>query len=340
MRRFTVCAKVVHRLSVIHKIYLNIDNITVGVFRENMNEVKVLAQATVSNVVCGFDCLGFALDGPCDEMTVRKIRERTVRIINHDDYGLPTDAARNVAGVALNALIAAAGLDHGFEVEITKNIKPGSGIGSSAASACGAVVAANRLLDDRFSKLELVDLAMAGEMLASGSRHADNLAPCIFGGFTLVRSTDPLDIVSIDFPPLFAIVIHPQIEIKTSEARAMLPKQVLLVDAIRNWSNLGSLVAALARGDYGLISRSLEDTIVEPVRKSLIPKFDEIKSASIAAGALGGGISGSGPSVFMLSETLDAAEKVESAMRYVYNPTGIAYHTYVSRIHPDGIRFV
>ena len=305
-----------------------------------MNEVKVLAPATVSNVVCGFDCLGFALEGPCDEMTIRKIGERVVRIINHDDYGLPTDPIRNVAGVALNALMAAAELDHGFEVQITKLIKPGSGIGSSASSACGAVVAANRLLSDRFSQIELVELAMAGEMLASGSRHADNLAPCIFGGFTLVRSTEPLDVVSIDFPALFATIIHPQIEIKTSEARAMLPKQVPLADAIRNWSNLGSLVAALGKSDYSLISRSMEDTIVEPVRKSLIPKFDEVKSASLAAGALGGGISGSGPSVFMLSETEEVAEKVESAMRYAYNPTGIPYNTYVSRIHPDGVRFV
>ncbi|HEX3102154.1 MAG TPA: homoserine kinase [Pyrinomonadaceae bacterium] len=305
-----------------------------------MNEVSVLAPATVANVVCGFDCLGFALEGPCDEMIVRTINDRTVRIINHDDYGLPTDPRQNVAGVALLALIDAAELDHGFEVQITKRIKPGSGIGSSAASACGAVVAANRLLGDRFSQLELVDLAMEGEMLASGSRHADNLAPCIYGGFTLVRSTEPLDIVSLDFPPLFATVIHPQIEIKTSEARAMLPKQVALADAIRNWSNLGSLVAALAKGDHGLISRSMEDAIVEPIRKSLIPKFDEIKAASLAAGALGGGISGSGPAIFMLSETEQVAEKVESAMRYVYNPTGIAYNTHVSRIHPNGVRFV
>ena len=305
-----------------------------------MQEIKIHAPATVSNVVCGFDCLGFALSEPYDEMTVRRIKEQTVRISNHDDYGLPTDPAKNVAGVALNALIAGAGLDHGFEVEITKNIKPGSGIGSSAASACGAVVAANRLLDDRFSKVELVEFAMAGEMVASGSRHADNLAPCIYGGFTLVRSIDPLDIVSLDFLPLFATVIHPQIEIKTSEARAILPKQVPLADAIRNWSNLGALVAALAKGDHGLISRSMEDTIIEPVRKSLIPKFDEVKAASLAAGALGGGISGSGPSVFMLSETEADAESVERAMRYVYNPTGIAYNTYVSRIHPDGVRFV
>ena len=209
---------------------------------------------------------------------------------------------------------------------------PGSGIGSSAASACGA------LADSRFSKLELVDLAMAGEALASGSRHADNLAPCIYGGFTLVRSTDPLDIVEIGFPPLYATVIHPQIEIKTSEARAILPKEVPLKNAIRNWSNLGSLVAALAKGDYELTARSLEDTIVEPVRKSLIPRFDEVKSASLAAGALGGGISGSGPSIFMLSETREIADKVGIGMRGIYNETEIAFNTHVCEICPDGVR--
>ena len=181
---------------------------------------------------------------------------------------------------------------------------------------------------------------MAGEALASGSRHADNLAPCIYGGFTLVRSTDPLDIVEIDFPPLFATVIHPQIEIKTSEARAILPKEVPLKSAIRNWSNLSSLVAALAKGDYALIARSLEDTIVEPVRKSLIPKFDQIKAASLDAGALGGGISGSGPSIFMLSATRALANEVSYRMNGIYDETDIDFNTHVCEICPDGVRIL
>ncbi len=303
-----------------------------------MDEISVLAPATVANVVCGFDCLGFALSEPCDEMTLRRIDEREIRIINRDAFGLPTVATRNVAGVALHAFIDAAGLTHGFEIESTKKIMPGSGIGSSAASACAAVVAANILSGERFSKLELVELAMAGEALASGSRHADNLAPCIYGGFTLVRSTEPLDIVEIDFPPLFATIIHPQIEIKTSEARAMLPKEVPLKSAIRNWSNLGSLVAALGKGDFGLIARSLEDTIVEPVRKSLIPKFDEVKSAALAAGALGGGISGSGPSIFMICENESASHAVEAAMSAVFGDTGIDFRTYSCPIAASGVR--
>ncbi len=305
-----------------------------------MQEVRVLAPATVANVVCGFDCLGFALENPFDEMTVRRIDEKTIRIINRDDFGLPTDPAKNVAGVALTAMLAEAGANFGIEVEVTKHIKPGSGIGSSAASSSGAVVAANRLLGDRFSKLELVEFAMEGEKVASGARHADNVAPCIFGGFTLVRSTDPLDIVSLDFPLLFATVIHPQIEIKTAEARAILPKDVQLKTAIRQWGNLGSLVAALARSDYGLISRSMEDFIVEPVRKSLIPKFDEIRAASLEARALGGGISGSGPSIFMLSKTRATAKAVETAMRQVYSETQVGFNTYVSEISRDGVQFL
>lgn len=305
-----------------------------------MDEVRVLSPATVSNVVCGFDCLGFALSEPFDEMTVRKIDESEVRIIHHDGFQLSTVPEKNVAGVALQAMIAASDIDHGFEVEITKHIKPGSGIGSSSASACGAVVAANRLIGDRFSKIELIEIAMAGEMLASGSRHADNLAPCIFGGFTLVRSTEPLDIVELASPTLFATVIHPQIEIKTSEARAILPQQIPLKEAVRNWSNLGSLVAALAKGDYGLISRSMVDTIVEPVRSSLIPKFADVKRASLVAGALGGGISGSGPSMFMISETAETADAVALAMKSVYAETGIDFNVYQSQIHPEGVRFI
>lgn len=305
-----------------------------------MDQITVQSPATVSNVVCGFDCLGFALDAPYDEMTVRKIPEPVIRITHRDDFGLPADPKLNVAGVALQALIDAAGVDFGFEVEIVKHIKPGSGIGSSAASACGAVVAANRLLEHRFSNVELVELAMAGEMIASGSRHADNLAPCIYGGFTLVRSSEPLDIVEIAFPELYATVIHPLIEVKTSEARAILPKDVPLREAVRNWSNLGAFVAALSTGDLDLLARSMVDTIVEPARRALIPRFDELKSASLAAGAIGGGISGSGPSVFMLSESLEIAEFVQEAMNIVYAPTGIDFNTYVSRISPHGVRTV
>jgi homoserine kinase len=305
-----------------------------------MDSVRVHAPATVSNVVCGFDCLGFALSEPFDEVVVRRIDEPAVRITHLDDFGLPTEPEKNVAGVALFAMLDALKSSHGFEVEITKHIKPGSGIGSSSASSCGAVFAANRLTGDPFSLHELAEFAMEGEKLASGSRHADNVAPCIFGGFTLVRSTDPLEIISLDHPPLFATIIHPQIEIKTSEARAILPADIPLAVAIKQWSNLGSLVAAIQKGNTELMFRSMEDYVVEPVRKALIPKFDELKSAAMKAGAIGGGISGSGPSVFAISSDLWIAEHVGQVMSRAYAETGIDFNVYVSAIAEQGVRVV
>ncbi|MFN6962276.1 MAG: homoserine kinase [Pyrinomonadaceae bacterium] len=307
-----------------------------------MDIVRVTAPASVSNVVCGFDVLGFALAEPFDELTARNIAgaRGEVRIVHRDDFGLPTDAERNVAGVAARAVLDAAGANFGVELEITKRIKPGSGIGSSAASACGAAAAVNRLLGDHFSPTELIELAMAGEQLASGSRHADNVAPCLLGGFTLVRSVEPeIDVVRLAHPELYAAVIHPQIEIRTSEARAMLPADVSLKSAIRQWANLGAFVAALSSGDHDLMARSMRDEIVEPVRSALIPRFDELRSASLAAGAFGGGISGSGPSVFMLSRTLGTARAVAAAMSGVYADSGITFHTYVSPIASNGVTF-
>ncbi|MEZ5346345.1 MAG: homoserine kinase [Pyrinomonadaceae bacterium] len=303
-----------------------------------MDEIKVFSPATVANVACGFDCLGFALEKPFDEMTLRRIPEKEVRIVHHDGFGLPTEAGRNVAGVVLLSMLDAVDADFGFEAGITKHIKPGSGIGSSSASAAGAAFAANELLDRRFSKTELVSFAMGGEELASGSRHADNVAPCIYGGFTLVRSKDPLDIAEVAFPELFATVIHPEIEVRTSDAREILKQNISLPVAVEQWSNIAGLVAGLSNGDYGLISRSLEDRIIEPVRKVLIPKFDELKNAGLEAGALGGGISGSGPSVFMFSENSETANRVESVMRGVFTDSGLEFNTYVSKINSRGVK--
>lgn len=305
-----------------------------------MHEISVRSPATVSNVVCGFDCLGFALESPYDQMTVRRTPGRGVKIINHDGFGLPSDPEKNVAGVAILAMLRAMNADFGFEIESTKHIKPGSGIGSSAASACGVVVAANEILGGIYSRKELVGFAMEGEQLASGARHADNVAPCIFGGFVLVRSVDPLDVVPLECPPLWATVIHPQIEIKTAEARALLPANVPLKTAVRNWSNLGAFVAAVENGDTKLMARSMVDDIVEPVRGKLIPRFEEVRTASLQSGAIGGGISGSGPSMFMLSETRETAVEVETAMATEYSQTGINFNTYVSRIEPNGVRVV
>ena len=302
------------------------------------NEITVFSPATVANVVCGFDVLGFALESPGDKLLLRKVKNKGVVIINKDDYGLPTDANKNVIGKALLALLEAINNEVGFEVESTKLIKPGSGIGSSAASAAGAVVAANHLLNNRFSNEQLVEFAMCGEEVASGSKHADNIAPCIYGGITLIRSLQPLDIVNIPTPPLFATVLHPQIEVKTSDSRSILKQQVSLKNAITQWANVGALVAGLMKPDYDLIGRSLVDVVVEPTRSILIPHFEQVKKACLSAGALGGGISGAGPSMFMLSKTAETAALVEQAMKDAYKNIGIAFHTHTSIISSMGVR--
>jgi homoserine kinase len=303
-----------------------------------MKQIKIHAPATIANLVCGFDILGMAIKSPYDEMTL-SLRDEPGIIIKHtDEYQLPEAAEKNVAGVSLQALMDDYKKPVGFNVTIHKNIKPGSGLGSSAASAAGAVVAANHLLGNFFSKEDLVRFAMNGEKLAGGVKHADNVSPCIYGGVTLVRSIFPLDIIPLNSPDLFVTIVHPQIEVRTSDSRQILRKEVLLKDAIKQWGNIGGLITGFMKNDCELIGRSLEDVIVEPVRSILIPGFDEVKSKCKNAGALGGGISGSGPSIFMLSKEEEAACKVEEIMKEIYEKIGVDYKTYVTQINPDGVK--
>ncbi|NLR58523.1 homoserine kinase [Chitinophaga polysaccharea] len=307
-----------------------------------MDSIKVFAPGTVANVACGFDVIGLALDAPGDEMILRRSSEPGIRITAIHGADLPLEASRNVAGVAVQALLQKYERpDIGIEIEIFKKIHPGSGIGSSAASSAGAVVGVNHLLGEPFTKKQLVRFAMEGERLACGSAHADNVAPAILGGFTLVRSYRPLDITGLRTPEhLWVTVIHPQIEVKTSDAREILKQKVLMTDAIRQWGNVAALVAGLYQDDYELISRSLEDVIVEPVRAILIPAFHELKLKCKEAGALGGGISGSGPSVFMLSKGEENARKVAATMDSVYAPLGVDYKIYVSQINTAGVKVI
>lgn len=305
-----------------------------------MKKVIIKSPGTVANLVCGFDILGLALEEPCDVMELSLMDEPKVIIHNRDAFNLPVEPEKNVAGVVLLSIMEKTGSKFGFELVMEKRIKPGSGIGSSAASAAGAAVAANYLLGNIFNSYELVQFAMNGEKLASGVKHADNIAPCIYGGVTLIRSIHPLDIVAIPSPELFVTVVHPQIEVRTSDARKILKQQVLLKDAIKQWGNIAGLVAGFMKNDYELIGRSLEDVIIEPVRSILIPGFDEVKSKCKEAGALGGGISGSGPSVFMLSKDKDKAASVETVMKDIYTRIGIEHNTYVTRINGRGVEVV
>ena len=307
----------------------------------NQNEIKVFCPATVANISCGFDVLGVALDSVGDEMIVRKVLKKGIQITKISGQDLPKETLNNVAGVAGNAFLLAADYDGGFEIEINKKIKPGSGIGSSAASSAGAVWAMNHLLGNPFNKTELVKFAMEGERLASDVAHADNVAPALFGGFTLVRSYNPLDIVTIPAPSeLYVTIIHPQIEIKTSDSRKILKTTISMEIGIKQWGNVGGLVAGLFKEDYELIGRSLEDHIVEPIRSILIPGFDEVKKVSLEAGALGSGISGSGPSIFAFSKGKETALKVGNVMKSIYDKIGIAYEIHVSKVNTEGVKLL
>jgi len=304
-------------------------------------QIRIFCPATIANISCGFDVLGLALDSIGDEMVLRKVPIPGIKITEITGQDLPLETDKNVAGVAGMAMIKALEYKEGFEIEIHKKIKPGSGIGSSAASAAGMVWGMNQLLGGPCSDPQLTEFAMEGEKLASGSAHADNVAPAIYGGITLVRSSSPLDVIRINSPKhLYASVIHPHIEIKTSDSRKILKTSISLADGIKQWGNLGALIAGLFQEDYALISRSLEDHIIEPVRSILIPGFDNIKKAALAAGALGCGISGSGPSIFALSKGGDKATEVAKAMSLELNKIQLNHDTYVSVINTKGIRIL
>jgi homoserine kinase len=308
-----------------------------------MTSATAFAPATVSNVGCGFDVLGFALEAPGDRVTARLVPSGVIiEKIEGDSGRLPRDAAKNTAGVAALALLTTLGERRGVALTVTKGLPLSSGLGGSAASAAAAVVAVDAVLGAKSPIETLIACALEGERLGAGSAHADNVAPCICGGFVLVRRPSPPDVIRLPVPPgLMAVVVHPDLEIETAKARTLLGTSVPLADAVRQWANLGALVDGLHRGDFAQISRSLEDTIAEPRRAALVPGLSMIKRAAADAGALGCSISGSGPSLFALCEGRETAARVAHAMtEAVRTHIGGEPGTYVSVISPKGARIV
>jgi len=307
-----------------------------------MRSATAFAPATVSNVGCGFDVLGFALERPGDEVTARIVPgvQGIVSIadITGDDGRLPLEASRNTAGVAVRALLAAVGHGQSIALTIRKGLPLASGLGGSAASAVAAVVAVDAVLGMAAPRDLLIACALEGERVGAGSSHPDNVAPCLCGGFVLVRHPHPLDIVQLPVPAgLTAVVVHPALEIETAKARALLGDTVPLADAIRQWANLGAFVDGLHRSDFALIGRAIEDAIAEPRRAALLPGLAEIKRAAIDAGALGSGLSGSGPSLFALCRDRDSADRVAAAMTAaVRERIGGEVQSYVSAIASAG----
>jgi homoserine kinase len=304
-------------------------------------EIKVYGPATVSNVGPGFDLLGFALESPGDELIIRKNGSGQLRLLNETESSLPTDPEKNVAAVAALSLLQE--LDHppGFDLVFTRKIHPGSGVGSSAASCVAAVVGINELLGSPFETAALLPYAMEGELVASGSTHADNIAPALLGGITLIRGYDPLDIKHIPFPDdLWCAVIHPDLEIRTVESRKLIPRDLPLETALKQCGNLAGLVAGLITGDYPLIGRSVNDVIAEPHRTQQITDYAQLKASALDAGSMGTGISGSGPSVFSLCRGEEMATAIGQVKQKHFEDRDVRSRLYISRISPDGCKLI
>lgn len=305
-----------------------------------MKSVTVFAPATVANIGCGFDAMGFAFEGIGDIIRMSFTTGDTIEYINLSGVNLPEDPEKNLMTPALRAIMDVSGGRRGVEVKILQKIIPCSGIGSSAAAAAAAVYAYNALIGSPYSDEQLVEFALEGEKMASGSTHADNVAPCLMGGVVLIRDYKPLDMVRLQTPKsdLFVAVVHPHFEVKTIEARAVLRQEMPLRTAIRQWANVGAMVAGMLQGDTALVGRSLQDYAAEPYRKQFIPEYDILKSDILACGALGANISGSGPSVFALCDSLEVARRVNEVMDKHFERLAIEADTYCSPICQHGCR--
>jgi homoserine kinase len=308
-----------------------------------MKSIKVFAPATVANVACGFDIMGFALEKPGDEVIMRLTNNKEISIkkIEGDGGKLSCNPEKNTVSITVQRYLEHIGIQQGVEIELYKKMPLGSGLGSSAASAVAGLVAINNLLDNPLTTKELLPFAMEGERLACGAAHADNVAPSLFGGFVVVRSYEPLEVLTIAAPTkLRAVVLHPHIELRTEDSRNALPKQITLQTAVKQWGNVAGLTWGLLQADYQVISKSLQDFVAEPHRAALIPHFYEVKESAISAGALGSSISGSGPSIFALCDSDDIAMKVEQAMKQVMDKNKISHTIYVSKINPNGCQAI
>jgi homoserine kinase len=307
------------------------------------HSVKVFAPASIGNVSCGFDVLGLAVKAPGDEVIVTLNDSRTVTIksIVGGDGRVPIEPDKNTAGVAIIEFLKSIKSQQGAEITLYKNLPLGSGMGSSAASAVAAVVAINHLMDEPFSREQLLPFVMEAERMACGSAHPDNAAPSLLGGLILVRENSPLDIVRIPTPEeLTCVLVHPHIEVKTRDARQVLKSTISLKDGVTQWANTAALVAGMMKGDYELIGRSLVDVVAEPQRSVLIPGFEKIKKEALKNGALGCGISGSGPTIFCLCKGMENAQRAGRSIEQEFLTMNLHSEVYISEVNHEGARII
>jgi homoserine kinase len=306
-----------------------------------LRSVKTYAPATISNLGPGFDTLGVAINSPGDTVVARRRSESGLGFsVATKNAGVPLDAKKNVASFVASLLLSEKHPSFGIEMILHKSMPVGSGLGSSAASSVAAAVAVNALLAKPLSKTELLPFILEGERLACGSAHADNAAPSLLGGGCLIRSYDPIDVVPFPVnPSLVWIVVHPNTEVLTKKARTILPDQIPLRSAIRQWGNVAGLIMGLGAGDRDLIKRCVEDVVAEPLRALLIPGFYDVKKAALAAGALGCSISGSGPSIFAIASSMQKARIIGTMMAKTFRLiANIESNVYISRTNGIGAR--
>ena len=304
-----------------------------------MKSIKVMSPSSVANLSCGYDILGICLDHVGDEMIITKTNSPGLSITNIKGAKLSYSVDKNVAGIAAKSYLSKNPSEFGFEIEIIKKVAVGSGLGSSASSAVAAVYGIDYLLERNSKKINLIKHAVDGEQFASGEAHADNIAPTMFGGLTLVRDLNTLDILNLPFPKdLFITILHPEIELKTSILRNVLNKKISIKKVVKQTANLGGLISGLYSNDYQLISRCLVDEIVEERRASSIPGFYSLKESAIQNGALGCGISGSGPSIFSISKGKKTASSVKKGFEKVYSQKNISFKTFISKINYEGVK--
>lgn len=306
-----------------------------------MKKVRVFAPASIANMGCGFDVIGLALDEVGDIIEITQSEGDSLSITNLTDTPIPDDVEKNVITPVVREFLRRVGQKAKIEVTICQKIYPGSGIGSSAASSAAAAYGMNELYGCPLSEEEVVECAMEGENLASGGYHADNAAPAIMGGITLIRGYEPLDIIQLPVPGNFyCAVVHPHIVVSTKQAREILPKSVPMHDAVRQWGNVGGLVAGLYSGDIGLVGRAMQDFVAEPYRKQFIPGFDELRARILESGALAMNISGSGPSVFALCKNRHSAESAGHILKEHFDSKGINCEVYVSKVSNKGTKLM
>lgn len=310
-------------------------------FKNNIVTVSAFAPASCANVAVGFDILGFALDCVGDSVSLTRQQDNHLIIEAIEaEENLPYDIDKNIATWVIKKYCEANQLPMNFKVRIKKGIALGSGMGGSAASAVAALTALNGFLQEPMDLTTLASYAIAGEELVSGSKHADNVLPCLYGGMTLTRSISPIDVLQLPLLDIFYVLVHPDLRVDTRDARAILPKEMPLTSYVKQSANLATFIVGLYEGSYELIQKSLDDVLIEPCRAKLVKGFYKVKAAALAANALGASLSGSGPSIFAFAKTQTEADRIKETMITAFESEQIACAGWVGKMNPLGARIL